>query len=177
MIMSMGLTSNPYVKKKKMNLQLLDFLKNMTEEKKILAMQIAMTAPTITGVDSRPRNLKLAFVGGPVTRFQYLDFVYYLKSNMWIQDDNEPMILFKYRSYITWKDLMVGSNIELAPFEECDCYRPKGLFNISDGTENRYFKDEELGNYITFIMNSGSLGAHGHWDPEEVYESRVRFEL
>jgi hypothetical protein len=25
------------------------------------------------------------------------------------------MILFKYRSYITWKDFMVGSNIELAP--------------------------------------------------------------
>ena len=38
--------------------------------------------------------------------------------------------------------------------------------------ENRYFKDEELGNYTTFINKYGRRPAQGHWLPNQAYEPR-----
>jgi hypothetical protein len=118
--------------------------------------------------DLRPRNLKLAFIGDSVTRFQYTDLVYYLMTNRWVEDGDKPMIVRGPVGPATWKDNLLASNLALSPYEECDCFR-ETLHNKSAVIENRYFRDEELGNYVTFILKFGSIDSHGRWEPEEVY--------
>ena len=124
-----------------------------------------------TGPDFRPRNLRLAFLGDSVTRYQYISLVYFLMHGRWLRDDEHPSLLFK-KEFPTWQHFLNASNFALLEKEECDCYTPPGKFAMASYAENRYYKDEELGNYITFINKYGRRPAQGHWLPNQVYEPR-----
>jgi len=53
---------------------------------------------TASSTDDRPRNLRLAFIGDSVSRYQYLDMAYYLLYGEWFEQENKtgsPSILFK----------------------------------------------------------------------------------
>lgn len=124
----------------------------------------------------RPRDLHIAFVGDSVTRYMYLDFVYYLKTNQWVHDEEYPNIL-NAKHFPSWNDHYNASMLALAPHEECDCFRnnPKNSSHIDkeETIENRYFSDPERNNYATFIEIFGGYPPHGHWQPEEVYKKHV----
>ena len=122
--------------------------------------------------DERPRDLHIAFVGDSVTRYMYLDLVYYLQTNQWVADNDAPNIL-NAKHFPSWNDHYEASNEALRPNEECDCFRN----NPSNGTaidkeetiENRYYRDLERNNYVTFIQVFGGYPAHGHWRPHEIF--------
>lgn len=123
-------------------------------------------------VEIRPQNLHLAFVGDSVTRYMYIDLVYYLKHGKWVQDNDYPNIL-NAKHYPSWNDHYNASNLALYPNEQCDCFRnnPKNSSHIDkeETIENRYFSDPERNNYVTFIEVFGGFQAHGHWVPQDVY--------
>jgi hypothetical protein len=127
----------------------------------------------VSQVVERPRDLHIAFVGDSVTRYMYLDFVYFLKNNRWVQDEDYPNIL-NAKHFPSWNDHYEASNIALRPNEQCDCFRnnPKNssAINKEETIENRYFSDPERNNYATFIEVFGGYKAHGHWHPEDVYK-------
>lgn len=122
--------------------------------------------------DERPRDLHIAFVGDSVTRYMYLDLVYYLHTNQWVADSDAPNIL-NAKQFPSWNDHYYASNMALRPNEECDCFRN----NPSNGTaidkeetiENRYYRDIERNNHVTFIEVFGGYSAHGHWKPNNIF--------
>jgi len=122
--------------------------------------------------DERPQNLHLAFVGDSVTRYMYLDLVYYLKHNQWIADTVAPNIL-NAKHYPSWNEHYKFSNLALSPNEQCDCFRNNpsnaSAINKEETIENRYFSDTIRNNYVTFIEVFGGYPAHGHWLPPEVH--------
>ncbi|CAB9507687.1 expressed unknown protein [Seminavis robusta] len=117
-------------------------------------------------------DLHIAFVGDSVTRYMYLDLVYFLRHNKWVQDNDSPNIL-NAKQFPSWNDHYNASTLALAPNEECDCFRlnPKNSSHIDkeETIENRYYADPERNNYATFIEVFGGYQAHGHLLPEEAY--------
>jgi hypothetical protein len=116
--------------------------------------------------DPRPRNLRLAFIGDSISRYQYISLVYFLKTGQWITEENmkpqNPLYLHTY-GVDARNTFFQESNKLLLPLEECDCH---------DFNENRYFADPERGNYITYIIKFGKSGTNGHWQPHEVHANR-----
>lgn len=127
-------------------------------------------------VVERPRDLHIAFVGDSVTRYMYLDLVYFLKHNRWVQDDEYPNIL-NAKHFPSWNDHYNFSNAALAPNEQCDCFRnnPKNSSHIDkeETIENRYYSDPELNNYATFIEIFGGTAPHGHWLARDAHKPHV----
>jgi hypothetical protein len=128
----------------------------------------------------RPRDLHIAFVGDSVTRYMYLDLVYFLLHNKWIQDDDYPNIL-NAKHYPSWNAHYNASNMALSPNEECDCFRnnPENSSHIDkeETIENRYFADPERNNYATFIEVFGGYQAHGHLMPQDAFQQHQNKEL
>lgn len=120
--------------------------------------------------DMRPRNLRLVMYGDSVTRYQYISLVYYLKHNRWI-NETQPELLFKKIYHQDLNDFLEVTNQALVPQESCDCWKPPGKFYMASYCENRYYRDDELGNYVTFINKYGKRSSHGHWRPDEVYRN------
>lgn len=123
--------------------------------------------------DGRPRNLRVAFIGDSLTRFQYVSLVYFLKYDHWSDDQENPGLL-NYRYYGTWSEWMSNTSSIMQPEEHCDCYRMNKPNASSLGNwharmnENRYYSDER-GNYVTYFLKFGLSPVNGHWDAKEVY--------
>jgi hypothetical protein len=128
----------------------------------------------------RPQDLHIAFVGDSVTRYMYLDLVYFLRHNKWIQDDDYPNIL-NAKHYPSWNAHYNASNQALSPNEVCDCFRnnPENSSHIDkeETIENRYFVDRERNNYATFIEVFGGYQSHGHLMPQDAFQQRQHSEL
>jgi hypothetical protein len=114
--------------------------------------------------DPRPRNLRLAFFGDSIARYQYLSLVYFLKTGQWITSDNmSPKNPCFWQTYGTDSrdDFFHQTNQLLYPYEICDCH---------ELSENRYFADPVRGNYVSFIVKFGRKEHTGQWLPEDVRE-------
>jgi len=121
--------------------------------------------------ETRPRNLRITFIGDSLTRFQYISLVYFLKYGRWIDDRETPGLL--NRLYFNdWASWVNYSSFVLQPQEHCDCYR-KGYLNASvdwriTTNENRFYRDDR-GNHVTLLVKFGKYPLNGHWRPKEVF--------
>lgn len=126
-----------------------------------------------------PRNLRIAFIGDSITRFQYYSLVIYLKTGNWTNSANAKT--FDSHQYKSWLEWMSESIEYMQPNEHCDCFRG-GEYNRSAGSwwdmtnENRYYRDEQTGNYITFLNKFGKSPVNGHWAPQDVYIGPIALE-
>jgi hypothetical protein len=117
------------------------------------------------------RNLRLAFLGDSVSRYQYLDLVLYLHSGQWPQasDARSPVWEGYFRDF---QDFFIEtSDFLLEGTEFCDCFRAVPM-DVPRIFENRYYS--EHGNYVALITRYGSHPSHGHGDPATVFgENRL----
>jgi hypothetical protein len=125
-----------------------------------------------------PRNLRIAFVGDSITRYQYLSLVYFLRWGSWFRPSQRPNLVRTSKNE-SWFQYFRRTNSYFAPFEQCDCFRPLGPWNsvhfhelhelgsaIPISTENRHYWDPRRNNSVVYIQAFGSRGSHGHWRPE-----------
>ena len=146
----------------------------------------ASDAPTILQPakdDPRPRNLRMAFLGDSVTRYQYVSLVYWLKYNRWIAirntttsaedsaESSHSKILFKW-NYPALNQFLQESNQILVPEEACDCFMPQvgPPHRVVMGyyVENRYFRQPELGNAVYFVNKYGFRPSQGHHSAQDM---------
>lgn len=140
--------------------------------------------------DNRPTNLRIAFIGDSVSRFQYISLCYYLRTGRWLQEDDDnndssggKHALLYAKGFPTWSEFLQGTNAALLPHErQCDCQRPERPARhqktkngttkaqiLSESMENRYYSDDERGNYITYISKFGYFPSQGNVLPSQVY--------
>lgn len=116
------------------------------------------------------RNLRIAFIGDSLTRYQYLSLAYYAQAGRWVQDSDKPNLLGTPRQFKTWEENNNFTMAQLGYKETCNCYRPPGKINLKTSYQNRYYADKERNVYLTYITKTGKPEAHGHWDASGVYE-------
>jgi len=120
------------------------------------------------------RNLRLAFVGDSITRYQYISLVSYLHSGRWIKNSDTPNPV-KERDFNSFQNFFAYvSEAVLEGTEACDCFRG-AIFNVDEVFENRYYAENH--NYVSVLVKAGGRPSHGHWEPGTVYgANRTRFE-
>jgi hypothetical protein len=118
-------------------------------------------AHTLSLTRPRPRNLRLAFLGDSVTRYQYLSLAYFLRWGRWFDPDTIQNHLVDAHSFRhpyhpdqDWNEFFLQSNRLLYPAESCDCQR--SLRKHSWAVERRYFYDPVNNNTLTYINLSGN---------------------
>lgn len=128
--------------------------------------------------DPRPSGLRLVLMGDSLSRYQYLSLAYFLKFGTWfIPKDRSCQNctdLVMQKSFGSWSNFFtVTSNMYLAPYERCDCFRLES-FNeaiIWYATENRYFYDAERDNMLVFLLSFGHyVTTRGRWNVSEVLQ-------
>jgi len=113
---------------------------------------------------TRPTGLRLLLVGDSSMRYQYLSMAYFLRYGQWIGPP-DSQILWE-ENFASPADFYTESTRMLHPYEVCDCYRPNGSSQPWEGTENRYFYDPQLDNFIAYIQAYGHLSTlHGRLWP------------
>lgn len=115
-----------------------------------------------------PRNLNILFSGDSLTRFEYLDLVYFLSYEKWVNATDKPNLLVE-KDFDTWNEFYNFSNRVLQPYEQCDCYRPRDKFWL--GTENRYYSDKKHNNTLTFLLKFGHWSYKMSWNVSDVHNS------
>jgi hypothetical protein len=114
----------------------------------------------------RPRNLRLAFLGDSVTRYQYLSLAYFLRWGRWFDPDTIKNHLVDAHSFRhpyhpdqDWNEFFLQSNRLLYPAESCDCQRSSSSQQEHEhawAIERRYFYDPIHNNTLTYINLSGN---------------------
>ncbi len=115
-----------------------------------------------------PRNLNILFLGDSLTRYQYLDLVYFLKYGNWVDPADEPNLLLE-KQHESWIDFYNYTNGQLQPYEECDCFRDGIDNNMRFIIENRYFRDEERNNTVTYLQKFGDDFMRSSWNVSDIY--------
>ena len=120
------------------------------------------------------KNLRLAFMGDSVTRYQYLSLVYFLKYGTWIDPlNNGRTNPLWHNNFDNWTDFFVQSNSILAPYEQCECHRSnnaKGYAWMKEPWfENRFYFDAVKNNSVAFVVKFGNQPARSNWPPHTVH--------
>jgi hypothetical protein len=121
-------------------------------------------AHTMSLTRPRPRNLRLAFLGDSVTRYQYLSLAYFLRWGRWFDPDTIKNHLVDAHSFRhpyhpdqDWNEFFLQSNRLLYPAESCDCQRSSSSqHEHAWAVERRYFYDPVHNNTLTYINLSGN---------------------
>ena len=119
-----------------------------------------------------PRNLNIIFAGDSLSRYQYLDLVYFLKHGSWVDPSEKPNYL-KERDYANWTRYYNMTNYKLKPYEECDCFRAPGrlfLYKRSKILENRYFLDNERNNSVIYLQKFGDDFFKSSWNLTDIHK-------
>jgi len=151
-----------------------------------------MMAPPRYGPTDRPTNLRLAFLGDSVTRYQAISLIHYLHTGDWIKDDDAPNHL-KESTYDTWNsfygDLMLKYNYNSTSNEKvsstpstsrmrCDCFRVENNKKQNNKrkvwaklfTDNMFYYDECRRDAIYSLAKFGNRPFRGHFAPETIYD-------
>lgn len=134
---------------------------------------------TVEICPKEPCGLSLVFMGDSLTRFQYYSLAYFLRHGKWIDPESRrslvrPMdFLGGSELNFEWSPWFNASMAELAPYENCDCYREAGRLNGQKGKlryicENRYYYDPIRNNRVTYIQSFGTaITIRGHWESKK----------
>ena len=118
------------------------------------------------------QNLRLAIIGDSISRYQYLALVCFLHTGHWIKDDVSRNPLDR-REFAREADFFNFTNSILKPSETCDCFRPDAGWNLKRWFENRYYRDDTKGNYVSFFTKMGKANTNGHLQPSEAWTGRA----
>jgi hypothetical protein len=102
----------------------------------------AIDAKTARGCLSRSSPRGIMLVGDSVTRYQYLNLIYFLVHNSWQMDG--PLPNENQKKFESWDQYYKVTNQRMNGHEICDCYRKRTDGNIDPIFENRYFDDGEV---------------------------------
>jgi len=91
-----------------------------------------------TCLRSSSKRNGIQLIGDSVTRYQYLNLVYFLATGNWTSDPSQPNEC--EAQYSSWNEFYSVTNERMQGHEICDCSRNPGETII----ENRYFQMEEL---------------------------------
>lgn len=142
--------------------------------------QDPLTLANLDLIRTRPRNLRIVFVGDSITRYQYLSLAYFLRFGRWFDPSVFPNNLVNAHSFHhdyhpdeDWNEFFMQSNRMLQPMELCDCVRKDNTVAI----ERRYFYDTERNNQLVYINISGKStlgyeGLYGRANPRTVFDLR-----
>ena len=76
----------------------------------------------------------IAIIGDSLSRYQYLNLVYFIEHGSWVADRNTPNEI--ERNFESWHEFYRITNARLNNHELCDCHR----INVKETTiENRYY--------------------------------------
>ena len=116
-----------------------------------------------------PHNLNILLMGDSLTRFQYVDLVYFLSHNGTFPspDDDPSMVEEKKTHKNGWAQFFNFTNSALRPYEQCDCFRAQKM-NLATLVENRYFHDPERNNTVTYLQKFGSHPFKSSWNLSDV---------
>mmetsp|Transcript_30406 Transcript_30406/g.61890 ORF Transcript_30406/g.61890 Transcript_30406/m.61890 type:complete len:354 (+) Transcript_30406:76-1137(+) len=116
-----------------------------------------------------PCNLNIAFMGDSLTRYQYLDLVYFLSHNgTWVSLEDRPNLVIE-KTHPDWNDFYEFTNKILKPHENCDCFRNEGQMNTNVVIENRYFHDSRNNNTVTYLQKFGEVPFKTSWNVSDIY--------
>ncbi len=116
-----------------------------------------------------PCNINIAFMGDSLTRYQYLDLVYFLSHNgTWVSPEDNPNMVFE-KTHPDWNSFYEFTNTMLKPYETCDCFRNEGLINHNIFIENRYFRDSRNNNTVTYLQKFGDKPFKTSWDVSDIH--------
>jgi hypothetical protein len=119
--------------------------------------------PTTTSLDTSsdgdmvqiPNNLRLLFLGDSISRYQYINLVYFLHKKRWIEDHETPNPCVE-KKYSSWVDFCNQTNLAFDGKEQCDCFRPPiKRERAKRSFDARYYADHSTGNYISTIQKFG----------------------
>lgn len=117
---------------------------------------------------SVPRNLNIVFMGDSLTRYQYLDLVYFLSHNgTWPSPDDTPNLVLEHTHKNGWLQFFNFTNSALRPYEQCDCFR---LHSTIKAVENRYFYDPQRNNSVTYLQKFGAHPFKSSWKVADVHQ-------
>ncbi|GAX18973.1 hypothetical protein FisN_8Hh194 [Fistulifera solaris] len=122
-----------------------------------------------------PRNLNILFMGDSLSRYQYLDLVYFLSHNgTWPSPDETPNMVLENTHKHGWVQFFNFTNAALRPYEQCDCFR---LHSAIKAVENRYFYDAERNNSVTYLQKFGMYPFKSSWNVTDVYNEHELVQL
>lgn len=116
---------------------------------------------------SAPEHLRIVFLGDSVTRYQYVNLIYYLYTGKWEQNEEFPNLSY-VKTFKKWHIYYNSTNAKFDGYESCDCYRGNTPYRTF---EARYFQDTIRGNYIIFLYKLGNIPAQGHWEPQSIFST------
>mmetsp|Transcript_11624 Transcript_11624/g.16969 ORF Transcript_11624/g.16969 Transcript_11624/m.16969 type:complete len:496 (-) Transcript_11624:30-1517(-) len=117
-----------------------------------------------------PQNLSILFFGDSLSRYQYLDLVYFLSHGAWVEPDDHSSLVWA-GNHSTWNAFYNFTNFNLKPYEECDCFRNEGIMNHGLLNENRYFWDEERNNSVTYLQKFGTAEFKTSWNVTDIHDT------
>ena len=116
-----------------------------------------------------PRNLNILIMADSVSRYQYLDLVYFLSHNgTFPSPDDRPNMVVENTHKDGWIQYFNFTNSALRPYEQCDCFRAQ-KFDVATLIENRYFHDPERNNYVTYLQKFGAHPFKSSWNVSDVH--------
>ena len=114
-----------------------------------------------------PKNLNIVFMGDSLTRYQYIDLVYFLSHGHWVGPEDRPNMVIE-KTHADWNSFYNYTNMQIQPFENCDCFRKGGRINHDLSVENRYFVDTKNNNRATFLQKFGGHPFKTSWPVSEI---------
>jgi len=120
-----------------------------------------------------PNNLNILFMGDSVSRYQYLDLVYFLSHGTWVEPGALPSMVYQRRNHSSWNSFYDFTNSNLNPYEECDCFRTEGRVNMTNFIENRYFMDVERNNTLSFLWKGGNEQFKTSWNATDIHKNHT----
>jgi hypothetical protein len=121
-----------------------------------------------------PTNLNILMIADSLTRYQYLNLVYFLTYQTWVQNDQRPNMVLE-KTHESWIDFYNFTHTTLQPNEYlCDCYRQdkkeheafRGKL-IQTTVENRYFHDPIRNNTVVYLQKFGANSFHSNYHVNE----------
>eukprot|EP01041_Mallomonas_annulata_P003660 gene3660-7289_t len=94
------------------------------------------------------QNKRLVFIGDSLTRYQYLNFVYFLYTNTWFSPYPRNEVEHEWESYGGWEGFFKGTSMRMGCFEICDCQRSL----VNKGFEIRHYYDSINNISIHFFL-------------------------
>ena len=120
-----------------------------------------------------PRNLNILFMGDSLSRYQYLDLVFFLSHNgTWPSPEDSPNMVVEKTHTNGWVQFYNFTNSALQPYEQCDCFRAQ-KFNLATLIENRYYHDPERNNTVTYLQKFGKHPFKSSWNVTDVHQDHM----
>ena len=116
-----------------------------------------------------PQNVRLVLIGDSVTRYQYLSLAHFFRYGKWYDSSlDATSYLVNEKSFQSWDEFYLRTNMLLSPFEQCDCHRSEGNMHdeiFNEIYENRYFYDPARNNSVVYLQKFGDFPFQSHWEP------------